>query len=56
MDELTVMFWGLFFRGACVMACVVGATYLAYHEKAGWGWLIFTAIVLGSYTYKYTKD
>ena len=56
MDELTVMFWGLMFRASCVLACVIGATYLAYHEKSGWGWLIFTAVVLGSYSYKYTKD
>ena len=25
-----------------------GAAFLAYHDKPGWGWLIFAAIVLGS--------
>lgn len=27
------------------IACI-GATFLAYHEKDGWGWLVFTAVCL----------
>jgi hypothetical protein len=33
----------------CV-ASVMGAAWLAYHDKAGWGWFIFTAIFLGMIT------
>ena len=56
MDELTVLFWAVVLRLLGVIACIAGAVYLAYHEKTGWGWLVFTAIVLGSFNYNYTKD
>jgi len=29
------------------MAAVGGATFLAFHDEAGWGWMIFLAIMLG---------
>jgi hypothetical protein len=28
------------------LACVVGAVFLAYHGKEGWGWLLVVAIGL----------
>lgn len=53
MSELTVLFWALFFRCICIFAAIVGAVYLAYNEKSGWGWMIFLAVILGAYSYKY---
>ena len=29
-----------------IIACVAGATFLAYEGKDGWGWLIFLAFCL----------
>ena len=29
------------------MTCFAGATFLAYHGKDGWGWLIFAGIMIG---------
>lgn len=39
----------LFISNLPSIAAVAGATFLAYHEKAGWGWLIVTAILLASW-------
>ncbi len=38
--------------GRCAAAAVAigGATFLAYHGKDGWGWLVFVAIILGGVT------
>lgn len=27
------------------IGCAAGAAFLAYHDKAGWGWLIFLAFI-----------
>lgn len=35
----------LFLVGVVRLACVVGAIFLMYHGKDGWGWLIFLAIM-----------
>lgn len=56
MNELTVLFFALLFKAVAVCAAIAGVVYLAYHEKAGWGWLIFLAVVLASTSYKYTPD
>lgn len=40
---------------ACCI-CLAGAVWLAHDDKAGWGWLIFAAILLGGITYSSTKD
>lgn len=29
-----------------------GAIFLAWHGKAGWGWMLFAAILLGTTTVK----
>jgi hypothetical protein len=36
------------------IACVIGATILAFHGIAGWGWFLFVAVLLQSY-YKSSK-
>ncbi len=56
MSELDVLFWAVLLRGLSVCLAVAGAAYLAYHQREGWGWFIFMAIVLSIYSYKYTKD
>lgn len=33
------------FAQATSIVCALGAVWLAYHGKDGWGWLIFAAIV-----------
>ena len=40
--------------GKCIttLAAIAGAVYLADQGKAGWGWLIFLAVVLGSFSLK----
>lgn len=35
------------FVTAIPISCFVGAAFLAYKEKAGWGWLIFAGILIG---------
>lgn len=37
-------------RGIAATAAIVGATFLAYHGKEGWGWLVFVGLVLGCVT------
>jgi hypothetical protein len=56
MTELNVMALALVVRGIATCLTVAAAAYLAYHGKEGWGWMIFLAICLGSYSYKYTND
>jgi hypothetical protein len=56
MTELNVLFFAILFKTFCVCAAIFGAAFLAYHGKDGWGWLIFLAVILGSTSYKYTKD
>lgn len=36
-------------RGLATTACVAGATFLAYHDKEGWGWLVFLGVCIGCY-------
>ena len=56
MSELTVLFFAVLIKGACVIAAIAGAVYLASEGKDGWGWLIFLALLLGSGSMKYTND
>lgn len=56
MSELTVLFFAVLIKGACIVACIAGVVYLASEGKDGWGWLIFLAIVLGSGSIKYNDD
>lgn len=39
-------------RTLASVAAIVGAVFLAYHQRDGWGWLIFLAICIGSYSLK----
>lgn len=34
------------------VSAIAGAVFLAYHGRDGWGWLIFLAVCLGSYSIK----
>lgn len=36
--------------GAIVLGC--GAIYLASNNVAGWGWFLFSAVILGTLTIK----
>lgn len=56
MSELTVLFFAMLFKLIAVCAAIAGATYLASQDKAGWGWLIFLAVIIASTSYKYTND
>lgn len=56
MSDNTVIFFSVLMRGLCVIAAICGAVYLANQGKNGWGWLIFLAIVLGSYSIKADSD
>ena len=48
MSEYTAMAFIVFFKSLVALSAVIGAIYLAYHGKDGWGWMIFLAICLGS--------
>lgn len=37
-------------RSISAISAVIGATFLAYHDKEGWGWLVCTAILLGCFS------
>lgn len=56
MTELNVMAFAIFMRTIATCTAILMAGYLAYHGKEGWGWMIFLAICIGSYSYKYTND
>lgn len=48
MSEYTAIVLIVLLKSIVAFAAVAGAIYLAYYEKAGWGWMIFLAICLGS--------
>lgn len=56
MTEYTAMTVIMFLKSLVVLAAVLGAIYLAYYEKPGWGWMIFLAIVLGSSSVRLGSD
>ncbi len=39
-------------RSIAMLAAIAGSVFLAYVRKDGWGWLIFLAVVLGSFSLK----
>lgn len=53
MIALMMFAWAL-----AIGAAVSGAVFLSYHDKAGWGWLVFLAFVLActSFSYKSKGD
>lgn len=56
MSDNTVIFFSVVMRGLGVLAAIVGAVYLANQGKEGWGWMIFLAVLLGSYSLKVDSD
>lgn len=40
-------------RSLSTIAAITGAAYLAYHDKEGWGWMIFLAVFLGGWSVKF---
>ena len=52
MSEHTAMFLIASVRSVATCLAVAGAVWLAYHEKKGWGWMIFLALCLGSFSVK----
>ncbi len=50
MTDNYLVFASVLLRSLCVLAAIAGVVYLAYHQRDGWGWLIFLAVVLGSYS------
>lgn len=56
MSELNVIALALVMRAITIVSIACGVVYLAANDKPGWGWLIFLAVIVGSTSYKYTKD
>lgn len=56
MTDNNLIFAVALLRGLAVLAAIGGGVYLAYHDKNGWGWLIFLAVCLGSYSIKADSD
>lgn len=52
MTEHTAMFLIAAARSVATCLSVAGAVWLAYHDKKGWGWMIFLALCLGSFSVK----
>ena len=42
----------LFFSELTSIACVIGATFLALHGIAGWGWFLLIAVMTTTTSYK----
>ena len=47
MSHKTLLALNIGFRCFAAAIALGGATFLAWHGKEGWGWLIFAAILLG---------
>ena len=50
MSNNTLVLIELVSKGLIALAAIAGAVYLADQGKAGWGWLIFLAICIGSFS------
>lgn len=50
MEHNTLIMATIIARGIASAVAFGGATFLAYHGKEGWGWLIFAAILASSYS------
>jgi hypothetical protein len=55
MKNETLLALNIGFRLFASVVSLCGATFLAWHGKEGWGWLIFAAIILGSVTVRYNE-
>ena len=47
MEHNTLLAFNIGARCFASAVALGGAAFLAYHDKPGWGWLIFAALVLG---------
>lgn len=56
MKDNTVVLMFIIFRSLATISVIGGATFLAYHGKDGWGWLIFLAVILGAFSIKTNGD
>jgi hypothetical protein len=56
MNEKTLIAFVAASKAACVLAAIAGAIHLADQGKDGWGWMIFLAIMIGSFSITYRKD
>lgn len=52
MSHNTLILISIISKGLATLAAIAGAVYLADNSKSGWGWLIFLAIVISSYSLK----
>lgn len=43
-------------RALATIAAIAGATFLAYYNKEGWGWLLFVALCIGCHSLSHTND
>ena len=55
MNDNTIILITIILRTVATCVAIGGAIYLAYFGKDGWGWMIFLAIVLGSFTVRTTS-
>lgn len=52
MTHNTLVLAAIIGKSLATLAAIAGAVYLADQGKAGWGWMIFLAIVLCSFSLK----
>lgn len=55
MSQTKMLLLMSFFLTIPATSAIIGAIYLMVLGKAGWGWLIFAAIIIGSYTVNFEK-
>lgn len=56
MKESTVVFLMALVRALTCITSLVVAGYLAANRLPGWGWFLFVALCLGSYSIKFKGD
>lgn len=52
----TLVLVSIVVRALATLACIGGAVYLMFHDKDGWGWLLFVAVIIGSYSLVHKPD
>lgn len=50
MSHSMLVMFAIIGRTLTTVACIAGATFLAYYGKEGWGWLIFLGLCIGCYS------
>ena len=56
MGEHTAFVLVMFFKTVMVVSAIAASAYLAFHDKPGWGWLIFVTIILACVSIRVGDD